>query len=47
LAQQQKHFEDTAVRQQKRIEALTATVQKMSDRLQLNNSEPQLVANYH
>ena len=28
--------------QQKQIEALTATVRKVSDRLQLNNSEPQL-----
>jgi len=33
--------------QQKQIEALTATVQKVSDRLLLNNSEPQLVANDH
>jgi uncharacterized coiled-coil protein SlyX len=33
--------------QQKQIAALTATVQKVSDRLLLNNSEPQLVANDH
>jgi uncharacterized coiled-coil protein SlyX len=33
--------------QQKQIAALTATVQKLSDRLQLNNSEPQFVANDH
>jgi len=33
--------------QQKQIAALTATVQKVSDRLQLNNSEPQFVANDH
>jgi hypothetical protein len=33
--------------QQKQIEALTATVQKVNDRLLLNNSEPQLVANDH
>jgi uncharacterized coiled-coil protein SlyX len=37
----------TAAQQQKQIEALTATIQKVSDRLQLNNSEPQFVANDH
>jgi hypothetical protein len=32
-------------KQQRQIEALSTTVQKVSDRLQSNNSEPQLVAN--
>jgi hypothetical protein len=39
--------DELIAKQQKQIEALTATVQKVSDRLQLNNSEPQLVANDH
>jgi uncharacterized coiled-coil protein SlyX len=39
--------EELIAKQQKQIEALTATVQKVSDRLQLNNYEPQLVANDH
>jgi uncharacterized coiled-coil protein SlyX len=37
----------TVAQQQKQIKALTATVRKVSDRLQLNNSEPQFVANDH
>ena len=37
----------TATQQHKQIEALTATVQKVSERLQLNNSEPELVADVH
>jgi hypothetical protein len=31
--------------QQKQIDALTATVQKVSDQLELNRRAPQLVAN--
>jgi hypothetical protein len=33
------------VQQQKQIEALTATVQKVSDQIALGKSAPQLVAN--
>ena len=51
-AQQQKHFdsalakhETTIAQQQKQIEALTATVQKVSDQIALNKPAPQLVAN--
>ena len=33
------------VRQQKQIEALTATVRKVSDQVALSKPEPQLVAN--
>ena len=35
----------TAAQQQKRIEALTATVQKVSDQVALSKPAPQLVAN--
>jgi uncharacterized coiled-coil protein SlyX len=35
----------TAAQQQKQIEALTATVQKVSHRLELSNPAPQMVAN--
>ena len=38
-------LEVTIEKQQKQIESLRAIVQKVSDRLQLNNSKPQLVAN--
>src|SRR5206468_6908321 len=51
-AQQQKHFESalakqetTIEKQEKQIEALTATVQKVSDQVALSKSAPQLVAN--
>jgi hypothetical protein len=37
-------LEATAAQQQKRIEALTATVQKVSDQLQLSKTLPQVVA---
>jgi len=47
VAQQQEEFHAKFAQQQKQIEALTASVQKVSDRLQLNNSEPQFVANDH
>jgi hypothetical protein len=35
----------TAAQQQKQIEALTATVQKVSEKIELNKTTPQLVAN--
>jgi hypothetical protein len=35
----------TVAQQQKQIEALTAAVQKASDRLKLNNSAPRVAAN--
>ena len=35
----------TTAQQQKRIEALTATVQKVSDQVALSKPAPQLVAN--
>ena len=35
----------TVAQQQKQIEALTATVQKVSDQVALNKPAPQLVAN--
>jgi len=34
----------TATQQQKQIEALTATVQKVSEKIELNKTTPQLVA---
>jgi uncharacterized coiled-coil protein SlyX len=37
--------EVTATQQQKQIEALTATIQKVSDQLALSKPAPQLVAN--
>ena len=37
--------ETTIAQQQKQIEALTATVQKVSDQVALSKSAPQLVAN--
>ena len=50
--QQQKHFESafakqetTIAQQQKQIEALTATVRKVSDQVALSKLAPQLVAN--
>ena len=43
--QQRKQFEEKFAQQQKQIEALTATVQKVSDQLALNKPAPQLVAN--
>src|ERR1700719_579543 len=41
---QRKCFEAKFVQQQKQIEALTATVQKVSDRLELSKPAPQMVA---
>jgi hypothetical protein len=43
--QQRKQFEEKFAQQQKQIEALTATVQKVSDQLAFNKPAPQLVAN--
>ena len=45
--EQRKQFESRLAEQQKQIETLTATMQKVSERLQLNNSEPELVADVH
>jgi predicted ribosome quality control (RQC) complex YloA/Tae2 family protein len=45
IAQQEKDFQSKLTQQQKQIEALTATVQKVSDQLELNRRAPQLVAN--
>jgi hypothetical protein len=39
------HFQCKLTQQQKQIEALTATVQKVSDQLELNKRAPELVAN--
>ncbi len=44
VAQQQEEFHAKFVQQQKQIEALTATVQKVSDQVALSNPAPQLVA---
>jgi cell division protein FtsB len=40
-----KDFEDKIAQQQKQIETLTATVQKVSDQVALSKPAPQLVAN--
>ena len=42
---QQKDFESKFAKQQKQIEALTATVQKVSEKLELAKAAPQLVTN--
>jgi uncharacterized coiled-coil protein SlyX len=44
VAQQQKAFRATIERQQKQIEALTASLQKVSDQLELSRPAPHLVA---
>src|SRR3984893_13588452 len=44
MAQQQRDFQATAAHQQEQIEALSATVQKVSDRLEVGKPAPQLVA---
>jgi hypothetical protein len=41
---QQNEFRATIARQQKQIESLTATVQKVSDKIEPNKSTPRLVA---
>jgi len=45
MANQQKTFEATFAQQQKQIESLAATVQKVSDQVALSKPAPQLVAN--
>jgi hypothetical protein len=45
VAMQEKDFKVTIAQQQKQIEALTATVQKASDELELNRPTPQVLAN--
>jgi len=45
VAQQQKDFQATAVQQEKEIKALTATVQKVSDQVEMSRPAPQLVSN--
>ena len=45
IAQQQKDFQDKLTQQQKQIEALTATVQKVSDQVALGKPAPKLVTN--
>jgi hypothetical protein len=45
IVRQQKDFESKFAHQQKQIEALSATVQRVSDRLELNRPAPQVVAN--
>ena len=42
---QEKYFKSTIAQQLKQIEALTATVQKVSDQVALSKPAPQLVAN--
>ena len=44
LARQQKAFEAKFAQQQQQVEALTATVQKVSNQLELNKSAQQVVA---
>ncbi len=46
LARQQKAFEAKFAQQQKQIEALTATVQQVSEKIELNKTTPQLVADH-
>jgi uncharacterized coiled-coil protein SlyX len=45
VAKQQDAFESKIAQQQKQIEALTASVQKVSDQVALGKPSPQLVAN--
>ena len=45
VAMQEKDFKATVAQQQEQIEALTATVQKVSDQIALSKPAPQLVAN--
>ena len=46
IVQQQKAFEAKFAEQQKQIEALTATVQKVTDQVALSRPASQLVANH-
>jgi hypothetical protein len=45
VEEQRSEFEAKFAQQQKQIEVLTATVQKMSDQVALSKPAPQLVAN--
>jgi hypothetical protein len=45
IVRQQKDFESKFAQQQKQIEALTATVQKVGDQVALSKAVPQLTAN--
>ena len=45
IVRQQKVFESKFAQQQKQIEALTATVQKVSDQVAVNKPAPLLVTN--
>ncbi len=45
VEEQRQQFEAKFAQQEKQIEALTATVQKMSDQVALSKPTPQLVAN--
>jgi len=45
VAKQEKDFKATIAQQQKQVETLTATVQKVSDQLNLSKPAPQVVAN--
>jgi hypothetical protein len=46
VVQQQEEFHTKFAQQQKQIEALTATVQKVSNQIALSKTAPQLVANH-
>jgi hypothetical protein len=45
IEEQRAYFESKLAQQQKQIEALTATVRKVSERIELNASAPQTAAN--
>jgi len=45
VVEQQEEFHAKFAQQQKQIEALTATVQKVCERVELSKPAPQLVAN--
>jgi len=45
IVRQQKDFESKFAQQQKQIEALTATVRKVSERVELSAPAPQIAAN--
>jgi len=46
VEEQRAYFELKLAQQQKQIEALTATIQKVSDQVALSRPAPQLVANH-
>ena len=45
VAQQQKEFQSTIAKQERQIQALTAGLQKVSDRLEATEAAPRLVTN--